>query len=128
MDMAAGDTAVGLAGPAPSGWQFRPATPPRVWLVTGVQRRHHLAAASRSGRHGDHRVAVTGSIEVGVDFPQSREFQPRAKFADREGTERDLVFVWLNPAAVLKEEHQMGDVLAAEAIRHLPGIQHQASL
>src|ERR1700685_2660984 len=80
----------------------------------------------------DHRVAVEGSIEVGVDFPQSREFQPGAQFADREGTEPDLMLTWLNltavrTTAVLKEEHQMGDVLVAEAIRYLPGVEHQAS-
>src|SRR5215467_484783 len=82
---------------------------------------------SRLGRYRDHGVAVAGGIEVGVDLPQSRELKPCPQLADREGAERDLVFMWLNPAAVLKEEHQMGDVLVAEALRHLPGIEHQAS-
>src|ERR1700689_1461592 len=81
----------------------------------------------RSGRYCDHRVALTGSIEVGVDFPQSREFKPFAQFADREGAERDLVFVWLDPAVVIEDESQMGDVPVAEAIRYLPGIEHETS-
>jgi hypothetical protein len=76
------------------------------------------------GRHRDHGVAVTGSVEVGVDFPQSREFKACAQFADREGTERDHMFVRLNLAAVVKDEHQMGDVLAAKAIGYLPGVEH----
>ena len=85
------------------------------------------AVKPRLGRDRDHGVAVAGGIEVGVDLPQSRELKPCPQLADREGTERDLVFVWLNPAAVLEDEHQMGDVLVAEAVRHLPGIEHQAS-
>src|SRR6266567_6570136 len=86
-----------------------------------------FAWALVSGRYRDHGVAVTGSVEVGVDFPQSREFKPCAQFDDREGTERDHMFVRLNPAAVVEGEHQMGDVLVAEAIWYLPGIEHQAS-
>src|SRR5262245_16152985 len=53
------------------------------------------------GRHRDDGVAVTGAIEVGVDFPQSGGFKAFAQFADREGTERDPVLMWLNLAAVL---------------------------
>jgi hypothetical protein len=68
-----------------------------------------------------------GIDEVGVDLPQSGEFKSVAQFADREGIERDPVFVWLNLVAVLEDEHQMSDVLVAEAIRHLPGIEHHAS-
>src|SRR6516164_11177629 len=79
------------------------------------------------GGYCDHGVAVTGIVKVGVALPQSGEFQPFAQFADREGAKRDAVFMWLNPAAVLKDEHQVGDVLTAKAVRHLPGIQHQAS-
>ena len=75
----------------------------------------------------DHGVAVTGSVEVGVDFPQSREFQPCAQVADREGTERDHVFVRLQLTIGVEDEHQMGGVLVAGAIRYLPGIKHQAS-
>ncbi len=86
-----------------------------------------LAWALVLGRYRDHGVAVTGSVEVGVDFPQSGELEPCAQFADREGTERDHMFVWLNLAAGLEDEHQMGDVLVAEAVRYLPGIEHQAS-
>src|SRR6266568_701562 len=86
-----------------------------------------LAWALVLGRYCDHGVAVSRSVEVGVDFPQSREFKPCAQFTDREGTERDHVFVRLNLAAVVEGEHQMGDVLVAEAIRYLPGIEHQAS-
>ena len=37
------------------------------------------------------------------------------------------MFVRLNLAAVVEDEHQMGDVLVAEAIGYLPGIQRQAS-
>src|SRR6266516_857155 len=85
------------------------------------------AAYARLSSYCDHGVAVEGSIEVGVDFSQSRELKPFTQFADREGAERELVFVWLNPAAGLTSEHQMGDVLVVEAIRYLPGIEHQAS-
>ena len=85
-------------------------------ITSGPGRRFGNLGA-RSGRYRDHGVAAEGSIEVGVDFPQSREFQPFAQFADREGTERDLLLVRLNPAACLEDEHQMGDVLVAEAIR-----------
>src|SRR2546425_13315507 len=80
-----------------------------------------FARALVLGRYCDHGVAVTGSVEVGVDFSQSREFKPCAQFADREGTERDHMFVRLNLAVVLEGEHQMGDVLVAEAVRYLPG-------
>src|ERR1700689_87464 len=80
----------------------------------------------RLRRYGDHGVAVTGSIEVGVDFPQPREFKAFAQFADCEGTERDPVFVCLNLVAVLKDEHHMGDVLVVEALRYLPGVEHDA--
>src|SRR5260370_33356965 len=85
----------------------------------------HTQPRSRylSGRCGycDHSVAITGSVEVGIDFSQSREFKARAQFANREGTERDLVFVWLNLAIVIEDEHQMGDLLLAKALRYLPG-------
>src|SRR6266571_2569919 len=104
---------------------------PRTLLTaperTGQPADSAFARALVLGRYRHHGVAVTGSVEVGVDFPQSGEFKPCAQFADREGTERDHVFVRLNLAAGLKDEHQMGDVLVAEAVRYLPGIEHQAS-
>src|SRR6266498_2882941 len=96
-------------------------------MAKGRPRDSAFAWALALGRYCDHGVAVTGSVEVGVDFPQSREFKPCAQFADREGTERDHMLVRLNLAAGLEDEHQMGDVLVAEAIRYLPGIEHQAS-
>ena len=93
----------------------------------GSAHRFSIRLGALLGRYGDHGVAVTGSVEVGVDFPQSREFKPCAQFDNREGTERDHMFVWLNLAAVVEEEHQMGDVLVAEAVRYFPGIEHEAS-
>src|SRR5215472_7214870 len=86
-----------------------------------------FAPASRSGRYGDHGVAVTGGVEVGVDFSQSREVKPFAQLADGEGAERDLVLVRLDLAAGLKDEHQMGNVILAQVVGYLPGIEHQAS-
>jgi len=79
------------------------------------------------GRFRDYGVAVAGSVEVGIDFPQSCEFKPFAQFGDRKGTERELVFAWLDPVTVLEDEDQMGNVLFAEAIWYLPGIEHHAS-
>src|SRR5215469_11912499 len=84
-------------------------------------------AALALGRDCDHGVAVAGSVKVGIDFPQSREFKTFAQFADCEGTERDQVFVRLNLPAVLEGEHQMGDVFVAQTIGYLPGVEHQAS-
>jgi hypothetical protein len=106
---------------------FADATGRNLILDAGQPTDSAVAWALVLGRYCDQGVAVTGSVEVGVDFPQSREFKPCAQFADREGTERDHMFVRLNLAAVAEDKHQMGDVLVAEAIRYLPGIEHQAS-
>ena len=48
------------------------------------------------------------------------------QFAGREGMETDPVLPRLDPAAVLEEEHEMGDVLLVETIRYLPGVQDDA--
>jgi hypothetical protein len=56
-------------------------------------------------------------VKVGVYFRQSRELKPGAQLAEGEGMERDRVFAYLELAAVVKDEHQMGDVLVAKAIR-----------
>src|SRR5260370_26793602 len=101
----------------------RPEAAQRGEAAQAMQR---LRGRSSLGRHRDHGVAVTGSVEVGVDFPQSREFKACAQFADREGTERDHMFVRLNLAAVVEDEHQMDDVPVTETTRPLPGTQHQA--
>src|SRR5258708_15616724 len=37
------------------------------------------------------------------------------------------MFVWLNLAVVLEDEHQMSDVLVLNTIRYLPGVEHEAS-
>src|SRR6516162_4258923 len=74
----------------------------------------------------DHGVAVCRGVKVIVYFPQSRKPKTGAQLAEGERMERDRVFVYLELAAVVKDEHQMGDVLVAKAIRYLPGIEHHA--
>ena len=55
--------------------------------------RFRIRRALALGRSRDHGVAVAGIVEVGIDFPQSCEFQPFAQFGDCKRTERELVFV-----------------------------------
>ena len=81
----------------------------RAGAVSGM---NGLLSVRSWGRYCDNRIAVTGSIEVGVDFDQSRELKPFAQIADREGTERDLVFVWLELAVIIEDEYQMGHGLS----------------
>ena len=71
---------------------------------------------TRSGGRRDHDVLVLGVAEIGPGFPQSRELEPFAQFAERDGKERDPVLVRLDPVAVLEEEHEVGDVLLIQAI------------
>jgi len=40
--------------------------------------------------------------------------------------EADPVLARLDPAAVLEDKHDMGDVLLVQAVRYLPGVQHDA--
>jgi hypothetical protein len=72
---------------------------------------------TRSGRRCGHDVLVRGLGEVGADFPQSRELEPFAQFAERDGKKRNPVLVRLDPVAVLEEKHDVGDVLLIQAIR-----------
>ena len=89
--------------------------------VGGVQLDHvHL------GRYRGHGVAVPAIVEVGVDCSQARHFESFMQFAAREGMETDPVLPRLDPAAVLEEEHEMGDVLLVETVRYLPGVQDDA--
>jgi hypothetical protein len=65
-------------------------------------------------------VAAAWAAGVPVTAPDARA----SPAAEREGTEGDLVFAGLKLAIVVKDEHQMGDVLAAKAIGYLPGVEH----
>src|SRR5580658_7048745 len=80
----------------------------------------------RLDRDGGDGVAVAGIVEVAIDFLQACRLESFAQVAEREGMEADPVLARLDPAAVLKDEDDMGDVLLVQAVRYLPGVQDDA--